>query len=612
MVPALLGPKRGASAFQVKIIGFVWVYGYDSSNDLFMKGEDGMNKKNVIRFLEDIAVYMELKGENPFKISAFRKAARALETDDRSMEQIEDPAELNGIGKGTAAVINEILENGESETLETLKKEVPSGLVPLLKLPGLGGKKLAKLYKELGVIDMPTLKKACEAQQIQELPGFGKKSEEKILEAIEEAGKRPERLSIAYMLPLAEKIERQLSGFEKIEKFARAGSLRRVRETIKDLDFIIATTASADVSEKLLELEGISKIIVKGDTKITLELDDEYGVSVDFRLVKPEEFASTLHHFTGSQAHNVKMRQIAKKKGEKISEYGVESVETGEVITFENEKEFYGHFGLAYIPPEIREDRGEIEEAEKNKIDLVQLQDIKGDLHMHSTWSDGAYTIEDMAERARDKGYSYIAITDHSQYLKVANGLTPERLREQREEINRLNKKWTDFKIFAGVEMDILPDGTLDYDDQLLAEMDFVIASIHSSFSQDEDTIMKRLETALRSHHVDLIAHPSGRLLGRRNGYALDHDKLIKLAKETGTALELNANPNRLDLAAEWLQKAQDNHVKIMINTDAHHMDMLEHMEIGVSAGRRGWLRKESVLNTYTAKDLEAFFHRHY
>ncbi len=608
----LVGDKQGASAFQVKIIGFVWVYGYDSSNDLFMKGEDGMNKKNVIRFLEDIAVYMELKGENPFKISAFRKAARALETDDRSMEQIEDPAELNGIGKGTAAVINEILENGESETLETLKKEVPSGLVPLLKLPGLGGKKLAKLYKELGVIDMATLKNACEAQQIQELPGFGKKSEEKILEAIEEAGKRPERLSIAYMLPLAEKIERQLSELEQIEKFARAGSLRRVRETIKDLDFIIATTASADVSEKLLELEGISKIIVKGDTKITLELDDEYGVSVDFRLVKPEEFASTLHHFTGSQAHNVKMRQIAKKKGEKISEYGVESVKTGEVITFKNEKEFYAHFGLAYIPPEIREDRGEIEEAEKNKINLVQLSDIKGDLHMHSTWSDGAYTIEDMAERARDKGYSYIAITDHSQYLKVANGLTPERLREQREEINRLNKKWTDFKIFAGVEMDILPDGTLDYDDQLLAEMDFVIASIHSSFSQDEDTIMKRLETALRSHHVDLIAHPSGRLLGRRNGYALDHDKLIKLAKETGTALELNANPNRLDLAAEWLQKAQDNHVKIMINTDAHHMDMLEHMEIGVAAGRRGWLRKESVLNTYTPKDLEAFFHRHH
>lgn len=577
-----------------------------------MEGEDGMNKKSVIRFLEDIAVYMELKGENPFKISAFRKAARALETDDRSMEQIDDPAELNGIGKGTAAVINEILEKGESETLEALKKEVPSGLVPLLKLPGLGGKKLAKLYKELGVVDMGTLKKACEAHQIQELPGFGKKSEEKILAAIDESGKRPERLSIAYMLPLAEKIERQLTEFVQIEKFARAGSLRRVRETIKDLDFIIATTAAADVSEKLLKLDGISKVIVKGDTKITLELDDDYGVSVDFRLVKPEEFASTLHHFTGSQAHNVKMRQIAKRKGEKISEYGVESVETGEVLTFETEKDFYNHFGLSYIPPEIREDRGEIEEAENSEFKLVQLSDIKGDLHMHSTWSDGAYTIEDMAERAREKGYSYIAITDHSQYLKVANGLTPKRLREQREEINRLNQRWSDFKIFAGVEMDILPDGTLDYDDQMLSEMDFVIASIHSSFSQDEDKIMMRLENALRSHHVDLIAHPSGRLLGRRKGYALNHEKLIKLARETDTALELNANPNRLDLAAEWLQKAQENDVKIMINTDAHHMDMLEHMRIGVAAGRRGWLRKESVLNTYTAKELEAFFHRHH
>lgn len=576
-----------------------------------MKGEIEVNKKNVINYLEEIAVYMELKGENPFKISAFRKAARALETDDRSMDQISDPAELNGIGKGTAAVINEILASGESETLESLKKEVPKGLVPLLKLPGLGGKKIAKLYHELGVVDMKTLEEACKQEKIQELPGFGKKSEEKILAAIDEAGKRPERLSIAYMLPLAERIEQQLENIDGIEQFARAGSLRRIRETIKDLDFIIATTKAADVSEALVSLEGVSKIVVQGETKITLEMDDEYSVSVDFRIVKPEEFASTLHHFTGSKNHNVKMRQIAKLKGEKISEYGVESIETGEVLTFDDEKEFYNHFGLAFIPPEIREDSGEIEAAEESEFQLVSLSDIKGDLHMHSTWSDGAYTIEEMAERAREKGYSYIAITDHSQYLKVANGLTPDRLREQRLEINRLNEKWDDFKIFSGVEMDILPDGTLDYDDELLEEMDFVIASIHSSFNQDEETIMARLETALRSHHVDLIAHPSGRLLGRRKGYALNHEKLIALAKETNTALELNANPNRLDLAATWLRKAQEEDVKIMINTDAHHMDMLEHMEIGVSAGRRGWLRKESVINTFTVEELEAFFNRH-
>ncbi|TLS39173.1 DNA polymerase/3'-5' exonuclease PolX [Pseudalkalibacillus caeni] len=570
-----------------------------------------MDKKKVIKKLEEIAIYMEIKGENPFKISAFRKAARALETDDRNMEQIEDPAELNGIGKGTAAIIKELVETGDSETLRSLQEEVPNGLIPLLGLPGLGGKKIEKLYQELGVTDVSSLKKACEGNKVQQLPGFGKKTEEKILEAIKDIGKRPDRLPIAYMLPIAENIEIQLDGFKGIEKYSRAGSLRRMKETIKDLDFIIATNEAEKVADQLLKIEPEAKVIVQGDTKVTLELAYDYAVSVDFRLVKPEEFATTLHHFTGSMEHNVKMRQIAKKRGEKISEYGVEDIDTGEITTFNTEEEFYEHFGLAFIPPELREDDGEIEAAMEGEINVVLLDDIKGDLHMHSTWSDGAFTIEEMAEAARKKGYSYIAMTDHSQYLKVANGLTPERLKEQRKEIDRLNKKYKDFKIFAGVEMDILPDGTLDYEDDVLEGMDFVIASIHSSFSQNRDKIMKRLETALKNHHVDLIAHPTGRLIGKRTGYDVDLEMLIKLAKETDTALELNANPNRLDLSAEWLKKAQEANVKLMINTDAHHMDMLEHMPIGVAFGRRGWLKKETILNTYDSTELEAFFNRH-
>jgi DNA polymerase (family 10) len=307
------------------------------------------------------------------------------------------------------------------------------------------------------------------------------------------------------------------------------------------------------------------------------------------------------------------MRQLAKERGLKISEYGVENVETGEVLTFSSEKEFYHHFGLPFFPPEIREDGREVDDFTENQLNrLIKLEDIKGDLHMHSNWSDGAYSIEEMVEACRARGYQYIAITDHSQYLKVANGLDRERLKKQHQEIIRLNEKYDDFLILTGVEMDILPDGTLDYDDELLAEMDVVIASIHSSFSQPEEKIMNRLKNALINAHVDIIAHPTGRLIGRREGYPVNIEMLIQLAKETNTVLELNANPNRLDLSAENVRKAQDAGVKIAINTDAHHKDTLSHMEIGVASARKGWINKKNVLNTLNKEELLHFLHRRY
>jgi DNA polymerase (family 10) len=569
------------------------------------------NKKDVIKLLETIALYMEIKGENPFKIAAFRKAAAALENDERSLTDIDDLTALPGIGKGTAAVIVEFIQTGRSTVLEELQKEIPAGLFLLLKIPGLGGKKIAKLYKELGIVDIASLKAACLENKVQALSGFGKKTEEKILAAIEEIGSRPERLPLAVMLPIAEEIERQLKEIEGIVRFSRAGSLRRMRETIKDLDFIIATNEPQKVRKQLLTLERVSEIIANGETKVSLQLSYEYEVSVDFRLVTPEQFATTLHHFTGSKEHNVRMRQIAKERGEKISEYGVENVETGEVITFENEAQFFAHFQLPYIPPELREDGSEVERYQSD-YPLIELSDIKGDLHMHSSWSDGAFSIEEMAEACRKKGYQYMAITDHSQFLKVANGLTVERLKKQREEIERLNAKYDDFTILAGVEMDILPDGTLDYDDEVLEGMDIVIASIHSGFSQPREVIMQRLKTALMNHHVDIIAHPTGRLIGRRDGYDVDIDMFIELAKETNTALELNANPNRLDLAYEHLKKAQDAGVKIVINTDAHNLDMLEDMKIGVGIARKGWIRKETVLNALELAELQKFLKRHH
>ncbi|OIU70784.1 hypothetical protein BHE18_19930 [Rossellomorea aquimaris] len=570
---------------------------------------DGMNKKDIIKLLETIAIYMELKGENSFKISAYRKAALALENDDRSLSDISDFTKLSGIGKGTAGVIEEYIKEGSSSVLEELKSEVPEGLVPLLQLPGLGGKKIAKLYSELGVEGIEDLEEVCRSEKVQGLPGFGKKTEEKILAAIAQAGKRPERLPIAFMTGIAEEIEASLTNIKEINTFLRAGSLRRMRETIKDLDFIISTDKPKKVKEELLKLPAITEIIAAGETKVSLTLQYRWDVSIDFRIVKPEEFATTLHHFTGSKDHNVRMRQLAKERGEKISEYGVENSETGEIKTFETEEEFYAHFNLPFIPPELREDGKEVDEY-KEDYDLIDSSHIKGDLHMHTTWSDGAYSIEEMVQACIDKGYQYMAITDHSKYLRVANGLTDERLLKQIEEIKQINNKYDEIEVLSGIEMDILPDGSLDYCDDILEKVDLVIASIHSSFSQPQEKIMERLKTALDSEHVDIIAHPTGRIIGRREGYDVDMDLLIELAKETDTALELNANPNRLDLSAENIRKAQESGVKLFINTDAHSHEHLEFMNIGVAAARKGWIKKDTVINTWDKEDLLDFLNR--
>lgn len=568
-----------------------------------------INKKDVIKLLEKIALYMELKGENPFKISAYRRAAQSLERDERALSEIEDFTKIKGIGQGTNSVIVDFLENNESETLLELEKEVPSGLIPLLNVPGLGGKKLSKLYQELGVTDAESLKLVLENKQVEKLPGFGKKSAENILNALLEAGERPERLPVGIMLSVVTKIEEFLRTVEGIYRFSRAGSIRRMRETIRDIDFIVATDAPEKVRDAILSINNIKETIASGTTKVSIVLEEAYDINVDFRLVTEEEFATTLHHFTGSKDHNVRMRQLAKACGEKINEYGVEVEDTGDVLTFTNEEEFFRHFGLNYIPPEVREGHGEVEVFE-NDISLVEEHHILGDLHMHSTWSDGGQSIEEMVLEAIERDYEYIAVTDHSKSLRVANGLDETRLRRQREEIAMLNEKYPDIHIFAGVEMDILSDGQLDFNEDFLKEMDFVIGAIHSSFNQSQDKIMERLFAAMDSPHVSLIAHPTGRIIGRRDGYAVDIDQLIGRAKKTNTALEINANPNRLDLSASWAHKAQEAGVTLAINTDAHSVKMLNHMQYGISTAKRGWIRKSSVMNTWPKEKLMAFFNR--
>ncbi|MFC5712721.1 DNA polymerase/3'-5' exonuclease PolX [Thalassorhabdus alkalitolerans] len=568
-----------------------------------------MNKKEMIQLLEKIAVYMEIKGENPFKVSAYRKAAGALEKDERTLDEIHDPSELSGIGKGTASVIEELRETGTSELLEELKKDIPEGLLALLKLPGLGGKKIGRLYQELGVVDVQTLKAACEEEKVQKLSGFGAKSEEKILATIEEIGSRPERLPLAYMMEIADWVDARLEDLKGIIRYERAGSLRRIEETVKDLDYIIAVEDAEEVRRQLVAMESVTNIIADGTSKVSLEVSFDFTVGIDFRLVKDEEFATTLHHFTGSKEHNVLMRQLAKAQGEKVSEYGVESLDSGKVKTFASEKEFYKHFNLHYIPPEARSGLHETEIFKEPK-ELLQINDIRADLHMHTTWSDGGYSVKEMAEAARERGYEYIAITDHSKFLQVANGLNEDRLKRQQEEIQRVNEAMDDITIFSGIEMDIRPDGTLDFEDETLMELDFVIASIHSSFSQKRETIMKRLETALTNPYVNLIAHPTGRLIGRREGYDVDVEQLIEKAAKTGTALELNANPHRLDLSAKWLKLAAEKGAVISINTDSHQTSTFKFMEVGTGFARKAMLTKDQVLNTWSKDDFLSFVNK--
>ncbi|MBL7572979.1 DNA polymerase/3'-5' exonuclease PolX [Staphylococcus saccharolyticus] len=559
-----------------------------------------MTKKDVIRLLEKIATYMELKGENTFKVSAYRKAAQSLEIDERPLDEIENVTELKGIGKGVGDVINEFKDKGESTTLMQLQKEVPEGLVPLLKIQGLGSKKIAKLYKELHIIDKTSLQKACEEGKVSELSGFAKKTEQNILDAVKVLGAKKDRYPVNQMRGLNNEIIQFIEQLEDVDKFSSAGSFRRYKEMSKDLDFIISTSHSEKVQQQLLNIPNKVKEVAVGDTKISLELSyDDETIGVDFRLIEPAAFYHTLQHFTGSKEHNIRIRQLAKERNEKVSEYGIEQSD-GNLLQLQSEAAIYEHFGVNWIAPAMREDGSEFD---KDLSHIVKLDDINGDIHMHTTYSDGAFSIREMVEANITKGYQFMVITDHSQSLKVANGLKVERLLRQNEEIKQLNEEYKEIDIYSGTEMDILPDGTLDYDNVVLAQLDYVIAAIHQSFNQSEKEIMKRLEVACKNPYVRHIAHPTGRIIGRRQGYKTNIEKLMQLAEETNTFLEINANPNRLDLNAEIVRKYPN--VKLTINTDAHHTDHLEFMKYGVATAQKGFVNKERVINTMTRDEFK-------
>ncbi|MCE5089432.1 DNA polymerase/3'-5' exonuclease PolX [Staphylococcus devriesei] len=561
-----------------------------------------MTKKDIIQLLEKIAIYMELNGENTFKVSAYRKAAQSLEIDERPLDDIEDVTELKGIGKGVGDVINEYRTTGESAVLNELQQLVPAGLITLMKIQGLGSKKIAKLYKELNVTDKESLQAACEAGKVSELSGFAKKTEQNILEAVKALGAKKERYPIDLMRNLNKTIIQYLETLEEIEKYSEAGSFRRYKEMSKDLDYIISTNNPEKVQQQLLNIPNKVKEVALGQTKVSLELTyDDEKIGVDFRLIEPAAFYHTLQHFTGSKDHNIRIRQLAKEQQEKVSEYGIEQ-QDGTLLQFQSEEEIYQHFGKKWMAPTMREDGSEFDRDLSN---IVTLDDINGDIHMHTTYSDGAFSIRDMVEANIKKGYQFMVITDHSQSLKVANGLQVERLLRQNEEIKQLNEEYDEIDIYSGTEMDILPDGSLDYDDDVLAQLDYVIAAIHQSFNQSEEEIMKRLENACRNPYVRHIAHPTGRIIGRREGYQPNIEQLMALAEETNTIMEINANPKRLDLNAETVRKYPN--VKLTINTDAHYIDHLDFMKYGIATAQKGFVAKDRVINTMSReafKDL--------
>lgn len=565
-------------------------------------GVNVMTKKDVIQLLEKIAIYMELNGENTFKVSAYRKAAQSLEIDERSLDEIKDVTELKGIGKGVGEVISEYRETGTSSTLKELQRLVPEGLIPLMKIQGLGSKKIAKLYKELNITDKEHLQEACEAGKVSELSGFAKKTEQNILEAVKALGAKKDHYPIDLMRHLNKDIMTYLEQLEEVEHYSEAGSFRRYKEVSKDLDYIISTRHPFHVQQQLLNIPNKVKEVAVGETKVSLELEyDDETIGVDFRLVEPEAFYHTLQHFTGSKDHNIRIRQLAKAQNEKVSEYGIEQ-QDGTLLQFQSEAEIYQHFGRHWIAPAMREDGSEFD---RDLNSIITLDDIKGDLHMHTTYSDGAFSIREMIEANIKKGYEYMVITDHSKSLKVAHGLQVERLLRQNEEIKNLNEEYTEIDIYSGTEMDILPDGSLDYEDDILSQLDYVIAAIHQSFNQSEEEIMKRLEHACRNPYVRHIAHPTGRIIERREGYQPNIEQLMQLAEETQTVMEINANPKRLDLNAATVKKYPN--IKLTINTDAHHVDHLDFMKYGVATAQKGFVNKDRVINTMTRDAFKNF-----
>jgi DNA polymerase (family 10) len=567
----------------------------------------------VARQLEEIAEVLELKEDSSFRIRAYQRAARLIESLEEPLTQIRARGvlqELPGIGEAMAAKIEELLDTGHMQRHDALVAEFPPGVLALLQVPGIGPRTAHTLHDLLGITNLAELEAAARAGRIRSLKGFGAKTEAKILESLERLHQRSERLPLAQAYPLAQQIIAQLRAQAPVREIAAAGSLRRMCDTVGDLDLLVTSADPARVMQAVTELPQVRDVLLSGPTKTTIRT--EIGLQVDVRVVAPDDFGAALQYFTGSKDHNVKLRTYAVGQGFKLSEYGIFRAETGERIGGRTEEEMYRLLGMPWIPPELREDRGEIEAALVGQLpDLVTERALRGDLHTHTEWSDGRTSIRAMADAARARGYEYLAICDHSIGLGIAHGLTPERLRAQLREIRALNAELDGFTLLAGSEVDIRRDGSLDFPDELLAELDLCVASVHSAFGLSEEEQTARVLTALENPYLDILGHPTGRLIGSRDPLRLDMMQILAAAAQRGVALEVNSWPDRLDLSDGHILLARQLGAKLVIDTDAHAPEHLDIVHFGVAIARRGWTTPSDILNTRPLSELRASLRRH-
>ena len=568
-----------------------------------------MKNREISGFFEKMANVLEFKGENPFKISAYRRASRIIGDLTQDIEEIAEQGELRnipGIGEGMAQKIVEYLKTGKISKFEEARKGVPDELIAIMDIPGMGPKTLSMLHKERGINSLSQLEKAVEDGSLMGLFGIGEKKIENIKRGILLLKQSKGRMNLGVAFPVAKRIVealRQKTGSKKIEW---AGSLRRMRENIGDIDILATGPDKEKIVQAFTHLPEVKEVLASGKTKASVIV--EGGTQIDLRVVEEDSYGAALQYFTGSKGHNIHLRGIAKAKGIKINEYGVFKGERK--IGGKEENDVYRALGMDWIDPELREDRGEIEAAQKGRLPkLVQESEIKGDLHVHSKWSDGTSSIEEIAKAAQKRGYQYIAVCDHSKSLRIAHGLDDSRRMEQIEEIDRVNEKLKGFRILKGAEVDILTDGKLDLTEKLLEKLDIVVGAVHSGFKQDREKMTKRIVRALSNPFLSILAHPSGRLLGARDPYEVDMDELMEAAKRHSKAIEINATFERLDLDDIHCRKAKEMGIRLTIGTDSHHLDQLWMMSLGVAVAKRGWLEKKDVLNTLSLKEILKWRH---